>query len=84
MKLGLIGVMALCTAVFGLTSWITFKVNERRFNRRNDFGVQGFSSYWNSVVVRWSEWFVMVLARPTKWLSVGLGLSALLMLLRQL
>jgi hypothetical protein len=82
MKLGYVGMILVCIAVFALTSWITFKVNERRFHRRNGAGVEGFSSYRSAVVIRWTEWFVMVLARPTKWLAVGMGLSALLMLLR--
>jgi glucose uptake protein GlcU len=82
MKLGLVAVVLICVGVFWATSWVTFKVNERRFNRRGVAGLQEFQSYQHAVVIRWTEWFVMVLARPTKWAAVGMGLSALFMLLR--
>jgi hypothetical protein len=81
MKLAAVAIFLICVGVFGLTSWITFKVNERRFNRRGDAGLQEFQSYQHAVVISWVEWFVMVLARPTKWAAVVMGLGTLLMLL---
>lgn len=68
--------------VFALTSFVTFKVNERRFLRRNIAGIEEFPSYWQSLMTRSAETSVMLLARPVKWFSVGIALSAALMLVR--
>jgi hypothetical protein len=44
MKLGLVAVVLICVGVFWATSWVTFKVNERRFNRRGVAGLQELQS----------------------------------------
>jgi hypothetical protein len=80
--LGLALVIVGAGVVFALTSFVTFKVNERRFHRRNVAGIEEFPSYWQSLVTRSAETSVMVLARPIKWFSVGIALSAAFMMVR--
>ena len=79
MKAGLLGILVLCAVVFAATSFVTFKVNQQRFNRRNAAGVEEFSSYGTSVLMRSAEWFVMTLARPTKWAALAIGCVVLFM-----
>ena len=82
MKASLLAVLVLCAVVFAATSFVTFKVNQRRFNRRNGAGVEEFSNYRTSGPMRSAEWFVMTLARPTKWASLAIGCVVLFMLSR--
>lgn len=79
---GLLAVCVLAIAVFALASYATFRVNQRRFERRNFAGVEGFQSYAHSVRTKLFEGTVMLIAKPIKWLSVAVGLIALFMLLR--
>ena len=50
---------------------MTFKVNERRFLRRNIAGIEEFPSYWQSLMTRSAETSVMLLARPCEMVRCG-------------
>jgi preprotein translocase subunit SecG len=63
-----LGIIALIIGV-SLRYWI----NRRKFYRRSQMGVEGFSSYEKSVVITFFE-------RVTKWISIGFVIFGLLML----
>ena len=56
----ILGIIALSIGIF-----IWFWVNKRQFNRRNFAGVEGFSSYEKSVIIRFIEkigrWIAFIL-----------------------
>ena len=82
MKFGLFVLVVVSVVVFFGTSFVTFKVNERRFKRRNVAGVEEFATYGTAVATQAAESSVMALMKPLKWASVVLGAVALLMLFR--
>jgi preprotein translocase subunit SecG len=51
---------------------LLFWINKRKFNRRNVAGLEGFSSYENSLVVRFLE-------RIGKWLAYAMIVISLLL-----
>ena len=77
MKFTLIS-LAAAVIIFAGTTWLTFNVNRRRFERNNQAGVQVFSSYGHSIATRWIEKLVMLFARPIKWASVILFIGSLI------
>lgn len=82
MKFGLFVLVVVSVVVFFGTSFVTFRVNERRFKRRNAAGLEEFPTYGTAVATRTAEAGMMVLMKPLKWASVALGAVSLLMLLR--
>ena len=82
MKLGYLATVAVAVLIFAATSVVTFIINRRRFDRRNAFGCETFPNYGVSLATRVTERAIYAVASLIKWTAVGIGLSALFMLLR--
>lgn len=50
----IVGTIAYLALFIGAT-WLKFKLNERAFNRRNQYGIEQFSSYSSAVFTRLFE-----------------------------
>jgi len=79
MKLALMVLVIVSLALAGVATFVTYKINERRFKRLNAVGLQTFPTYRRMLVIRWSERIGMWVARPLKVFFVMFAIAAAFM-----
>jgi len=70
----LLQILAIAVVLVG--SYIRFKINKRRFNRRNVVGIETFSSYEKAKLTQYGEGLAMFMS----WLLIIVGILLFIMI----
>jgi len=73
--------LTMAVAVFALAAWVRFRINERRFMRRNVAGLQLYDSYGQALATSALEAVAYRISMLLQWVAVAVVLGSAILLM---